>query len=66
MLEAGLNEALRGFESDMLVMSLDWEQSAIPKALQNLSKRLKVRKDWIDHSRVLTKPRIFPILIQWT
>ncbi|KAF6763273.1 hypothetical protein DFP72DRAFT_1060448 [Ephemerocybe angulata] len=38
--EAGLFETLKGFESDVLIMSSDWEEDRIPKALQTLVKRL--------------------------
>ena len=41
--EAGLHETLKGFERDILVLSADWEEDVIPKALQNLVKRLSVR-----------------------
>jgi hypothetical protein len=41
--EAGLLETLKAFESDMLIMSSDWEEERIPLALQKLVKRLSVR-----------------------
>jgi hypothetical protein len=41
--EAGLYETLKGFDRDMLVLSADWEEERVPKALQNLVKRLSVR-----------------------
>jgi hypothetical protein len=41
--EAGLLETLRAFESDMLIMSSDWEEARIPLALQKPMKRLSVR-----------------------
>jgi hypothetical protein len=41
--ESGLHETLKGFERDMLVVSADWEEEKIPKALQNLVERLSVR-----------------------
>jgi hypothetical protein len=47
--EAGLLETLKAFESDMLIMSSDWEEERIPLALQKLVKRLSVR---IHHSSV--------------
>lgn len=34
--EAGLTQALRGFESDMIVMSPDWERDKVPGALKRL------------------------------
>lgn len=36
--EAGLLETLKAFESDMLIMSSDWEEEKIPLALQKLVK----------------------------
>ncbi|KAJ2920020.1 hypothetical protein MD484_g469, partial [Candolleomyces efflorescens] len=38
--EAGLLETLKAFESDMLIMSSDWEEEKVPVALQKLVKRL--------------------------
>ncbi|EKM54677.1 uncharacterized protein PHACADRAFT_185569 [Phanerochaete carnosa HHB-10118-sp] len=37
---AGLTQALRGFESDMLVMSSEWEQEKVPAALSVLHEDL--------------------------
>ncbi|KAH8107894.1 hypothetical protein BXZ70DRAFT_913118 [Cristinia sonorae] len=37
---AGLGQALRGFEMDMVVMSPEWERSGVPKALKTLSDEL--------------------------
>lgn len=39
---AGLTQALRGFETDMVVMSTEWEKTAVPKALKILSEDLSV------------------------
>ena len=39
---AGLTQALRGFEMDMIVMSPDWEKKGVPVALKKLSEELSV------------------------
>lgn len=39
---AGLVQALRGFESDMLVMNPDWEREKIPATLSALHEDLTV------------------------
>lgn len=39
---AGLTQALRGFEMDMIVMSPDWERKGVPVALKKLSQELSV------------------------
>lgn len=39
---AGLTQALRGFETDMIVMSSDWERKGVPVALKELSENLSV------------------------
>lgn len=39
---AGLIQALRGFESDMLVMSSEWEHERLPVALAALRQDLQV------------------------
>ncbi|KAI0339929.1 hypothetical protein BDW22DRAFT_556449 [Trametopsis cervina] len=36
MKEAGLTQALRGFESDMVILNPEWERTNIPVALDNL------------------------------
>ncbi|RXW15017.1 hypothetical protein EST38_g10840 [Candolleomyces aberdarensis] len=38
--EAGLLETLKAFESNMLILSSDWEEEKLPSALQKLVKRL--------------------------
>ena len=43
----GLNQALRGFENDMLVVNEDWERQKVPKAIGELMKDLMVSQ----HSR---------------
>lgn len=45
---AGLTQALRGFDSDMLVMNPDWEREKIPAALSALLEDLTV-----SHAAVL-------------
>ncbi|TFY69499.1 hypothetical protein EVG20_g3138 [Dentipellis fragilis] len=37
---AGLTQALKGFEADMLVMSAEWEQKEVPLALEQLARCL--------------------------
>ncbi|KAA1472829.1 hypothetical protein DENSPDRAFT_801659, partial [Dentipellis sp. KUC8613] len=37
---AGLTQALKGFEADMLVMSAEWEQKEVPSALEQLTRDL--------------------------
>ena len=39
---AGLTQSLRGFESDMLVMSSEWEEQKVPVALATLREDLVV------------------------
>lgn len=39
---AGLTQALRGFEADMIILNSDWERKKIPEALGNLLKQLLV------------------------
>lgn len=39
---AGLTQALRGFEADVIVMSPEWEQKKIPPALEGLVKNILV------------------------
>lgn len=39
---AGLIQALRGFESDMVILNPDWERKIIPRALGGLLKQLLV------------------------
>lgn len=39
---AGLAQALRGFEADVIVMGPDWERNRIPLALEGLMKNLLV------------------------
>ena len=40
--KAGLSQALRGFEADMIVMNSEWESTTIPIALECLRKDLMV------------------------
>ena len=40
--DAGLIQALRGFECDMIMMNLQWEKTQVPIALENLIERLSV------------------------
>lgn len=42
MKEAGLMQALRGFESDMVILNPEWERTNIPVALENLVTALTV------------------------
>ncbi len=51
--EAGLLETLKAFESDMLIMSSDWQEERIPMALQKLVKRLSVRIHRTPHALYL-------------
>lgn len=56
---AGLTQALRGFEADVIVMSPEWEQKKIPPALEGLVKNILVccscpfslsrPATWFDH-----------------
>jgi hypothetical protein len=43
---AGLTQALRGFEADIIILNPDWEREKVPEALGNLVKQLLV-----GHSR---------------
>lgn len=40
--KVGLNQALRGFEDDMVVMNADWERQKVPGAIGDLMKDLMV------------------------
>jgi len=40
--DAGLIQALRGFECDMIMMNPQWEKAQVPIALENLIERLSV------------------------
>jgi len=40
--DAGLIQALRGFECDMIMMNSQWEKTQVPIALENLIERLSV------------------------
>jgi hypothetical protein len=42
---AGLSQALRGFEADMIIMNGEWEREKIPDALGSLVKGLSVTFD---------------------
>ncbi|KAJ2936781.1 hypothetical protein H1R20_g296, partial [Candolleomyces eurysporus] len=44
--EAGLLETLKAFESDMLILSSDWEEERLPLALQRFVKRLSVVSEY--------------------
>ena len=54
---AGLTQALRGFEADVIVMNPEWEQRRISPALEGLVKNILVcgscffmeRVTWFDH-----------------
>lgn len=48
---AGLTQALRGFETDMLVMNEDFESTKLPVALQVLQKDLEVLLFLIDYKK---------------
>ncbi len=50
--EAGLTQALRGFESDMIVMSPDWERDTVPGALKKLVEGLVSGLTQTNGSRV--------------
>lgn len=50
--EAGLTQALRGFESDMIVMNPDWERDNIPGALKRLVEGLVCVSTKTNNSRV--------------
>lgn len=41
--EAGLTQALRGFELDMIILNPDWEKDRIPAALKKLAEGLVSR-----------------------
>ena len=43
LIDMGLTQALRGFESDMLVLNSDWEQESIPVAMATFVRNLVVR-----------------------
>ena len=43
LIDMGLTQALRGFESDMLVLNSDWEQKSIPVAMATFVRNLVVR-----------------------
>ena|ERR1700761_2851376 len=40
--EAGLSQALRGFQEDVFVMATEWEEKRVPIALKNLQMRVLV------------------------
>ena len=40
----GLNQALRGFETDMLVINEEWERKKVPKAIGDLVRDLMVSR----------------------
>lgn len=54
--EAGLFETLKGFESDVLIMSSDWEEDRIPKALQTLVKRLSGVSEYLKMNPTSNDP----------
>lgn len=39
----GMMQALRGFENDMLVINEEWERDKVPKAIEELVRKLTVR-----------------------
>ncbi len=43
LIDMGLTQALRGFESDMLVLNPDWEKERIPAAMATFVRNLAVR-----------------------
>ncbi|THH28392.1 hypothetical protein EUX98_g5802 [Antrodiella citrinella] len=56
---AGLTQALRGFESDMIIMSPDWERKGVPKALHTLREDLSKLKD--DREDEVLSPKARPL-----
>ena len=43
LIDMGLTQALKGFESDMLVLNSDWERESIPIAMATFVRNLVVR-----------------------
>ena len=43
LIDVGLTQALRGFETDMLTLNPDWERERIPAAMATFVRNLVVR-----------------------